>query len=263
MSQKRLTDAIESNDHDTKLWKSRINAAKGAYQQGEFRQCETLLFRAIEQAKSLKDREFAVNACHVGLGAMYIATEKLKDAEKHLDQAMHALAGSSEPALRELYAVALRFHAQVYLERGDHSSAERELRQAMQILEDLNEDGAVQLAYVMSDLAVMYAADGKLSDARDLLFSCMELLELTLGSGNAAYMRASMIYSVCRQEGVEDLLTQGEDGIFAMQYQLGQKHPNVVRALRWYLSKLVELGETEKVAEAQKRFDVHAMKLGS
>lgn len=263
MPQKRLTDAIVSNDHDTKLWKSRINAAKGAYQQGEFRQCETLLFRAIEQAKSLKDHQFAVNACHVGLGAMYIATAKLKDAANHLDQAMHALAGSRESALRELYAVALRFHSQVYLELGDHASCERELREAMQILEDLEGDGAVQLAYVMSDLAVMYASDGKLSDARDLLFSCMELLELTLGSDSTAYQRASMIYAVCRQEGVEDLLTQGEDGIFAMQYLLGEKHPNVVRALRWYLSKLVELGETERVAEAQKRFDLHAMKLGS
>lgn len=263
MSQKHLTDAIESKDHDTKMWKSRISAAKGAYQQGEFRQCETLLFRAIEQAKQLKDRDFAVNACHVGLGAMYIATEKWKDAEKHLDQAMHALSGASEPALRELYAVALRFHSQIYLERGDHASAERELRQAMLILEDLNEDGAVQLAYVMSDLAVMYVVDGNLSDARDLLFSCMELLELTVGSGSAEYMRASMIYSVCRQEGVEDLLTQGEDGIYAMQYQLGQKHPNVVRALRWYLKKLMELGETDKVREAQKRFDLHAEKLGA
>ena len=262
MSQKHLTDAIESKDHDTKMWKSRISAAKGAYQQGEFRQCETLLFRAIEQAKQLKDRDFAVNACHVGLGAMYIATQKWKDAEKHLDQAMHALSGASEPALRELYAVALRFHSQIYLERDDHASAERELRQAMLILEDLNEDGAVQLAYVMSDLAVMYVVDGNLSDARDLLFSCMELLELTVGSGSAEYMRASMIYSVCRQEGVEDLLTQGEDGIYAMQYQLGQKHPNVVRALRWYLKKLMELGETDKVREAQKRFDMHAEKLG-
>lgn len=263
MSQKRLTDAMVATDHPTKLWKSRISAAKGAYQQGEFRQCETLLFRAIEQGKLLKEHEFAVNACHVGLGALYIATAKLNDAQKHLEQAMHALSGSGEPALRELYAVALRFHAQVYLELGDHASCERELRQAMQILEELDGDGAVQLAYVMSDLAVMYAADGKLPDARDLLFSSMELLELTLGSGNAEYMRASMIYSVCQQEGLEELLTQGEDGIFAMQYQLGQKHPNVVRALRWYLSKLVELGETERVAEARKRFDLHAVKLGS
>lgn len=261
MAQKRLNDAIETVDQPTKLWKSRISAAKGAYHQGEFRQCETLLFRAIEQAKQLKDHVFAVNACHMGLGALYIATGRLNDAQKHLDQAIRALSGASEPALRELYAVSLRFHAQTHLELGDHASAEQELRQAMLILEDLNEDGAVQLAYVMSDLAVMYVYDGKLADAKDLLFSSMELLELTLGHGSAQYERASMIYSVSQQEGMEDMLTQGENGIFALQYQLGRKHPNVVRALRWYLNKLRDLGEDGKILEAQKRFDVHAAKI--
>lgn len=261
MSQKRLSDAIESIDQPTKLWKARISAAKGAYHQSEFRQCETLLFRAIEQAKQLKDHVFAVNACHVGLGALYIATQKLKDAQKHLDQAIHGLAGSSEVVLRELQAVAMRFHAQTHLELGDHASAERELREAMAILEDLGNEGAVQLAYVMSDLAVMYVYDGRLSEAKDLLFSSMELLELTLGSDSTQYMRSSMIYSITQQEGIEDILTQGEDGIFALQYHLGQKHPNVVRALRWYLNKRIELGETDKVEEAQKRFDVHAAHL--
>src|SRR5271170_4727480 len=205
MTQQKLTDAIESTDPETKIWKSRFSAAKAAYDMGEHRQCESLLFRAMEQAKALKERTFATNTCHVGLGVLYLATGKLDEAQKHLDAATSELSGSGEAALRELYAVALRFHAHVLLEKDDQGSAEREVRQAMEVLENLGAEGAVQLAYVTSDLATLYVMQGKLSEAKELIFTAMDLLEATLGPGNPEYVRANMIYNLCEAEGDEEL----------------------------------------------------------
>jgi hypothetical protein len=66
-----------------------------------------------------------------------------------------------------------------------------------------------------------------------------------------------MIYNICDSEGDEERLAQIEDGIYDMQYQRGQKHPHILRALRWYLKKREERGESELVAEAKERFALH------
>jgi tetratricopeptide (TPR) repeat protein len=261
MTEQKLTDAIPSNDQETKLWKSRFSAAKGAYATGDFHQCETLLFRALEQAKALKDRTFATNTCHLGLGVLYLTTGKSDKARAQLETAINALSNSGDPALKELYAVALRFHSEVFSEAGDFPNAESELKKALQILEDIGTEGAVQLAYTTSDLAGLYVAQGNLKDAKELIFTAMDLLETTLGTESADYMRANMIYNICDSESEEQLLTQVEDNIYAMQYQYGQKHPIVIRALRRYLKKRKQLGETEKIAEAEERFKLHAKAL--
>src|SRR5271165_1534555 len=99
MRQQKLTDAIPSNDPETRMWKSRFAAAKGAYEMGEFRQCESLLYLALEQAKNLKESTFATNTCHVGLGAVYIATGKLDEAQEHLDAVINRLSGGGDAAL--------------------------------------------------------------------------------------------------------------------------------------------------------------------
>src|SRR5215813_5404987 len=135
MTQRKLTDAIESTDLETRMWKSRFAAAKAAFAIGDFRQCESLLYRAIEQAKSLKERTFAINTCHVGLGALYVATGKMEQAREHLAKAINALSGSGEPAIQELYGVALRFHGELLAETGDYAEAEDQLQTAMKTLE--------------------------------------------------------------------------------------------------------------------------------
>jgi len=257
MTQRKLTDAIESTDSETRLWKSRFAAAKFAYGAGDFRQCESLLYRAMEQAKTLKDWNFATNTCRVGLGAVYLATGKADQAREQLQTAINKLAGSGEPALTELYAVALRFSSLILSEAGDYSAAEDQLQMAIKALQDLGDEGAVQLAYTMSDLAVVYVMQGNLKGAKELIFSAMEILEAVLGSENPEYIRANLIYNLSAAKDEEELLSEVEDTIFRMEYQRGQKHPNITRALRWYLKKRQELGETDKVAEAKDRFDLH------
>ena len=261
MTQHKLTDAIASSDPETRMWKSRFAAAKGAYGIGDFRQCESLLFRAMEQAKTLKERTFASNTCHAGLGALYVATGKLDQAREQLSHVINALSGSGEPALRELYAVALRFHSEIFSQTGDYPAAENQLQTAIQVLEDLGGEGAVQLAYTLSDLATLYVMQGSLKEAKELIFSALDILEGVLGPENPEYIRANMIYHICETKNDEERLAQVEDSIFRMQYQRGQKHPNITRALRWYLKKRQERGETEKVAEAKDRFSLHTKAL--
>jgi tetratricopeptide (TPR) repeat protein len=262
MTHRKITDAIPSEDRETKMWKSRFSAAKAAYGSGEFRQCESLLYRAIEEAKGLRERTFALNTCHTGLGALYLASGKREQAREHLQKAMNALEGCSEAALEELYAVALRFYALVLAEEGDIPGAEDHLKKSMAILEDLGSDAAVQLAYTVSDLATLYAKEGNLKESKDLIFSSLSLMESALGPDNPAYARSCMIYNACDSTSEKELLDQVEDGIFKAQYQVGYKHPNITRALRWYLKKRQELGEMDKIEEAKVRFDLHAKAMG-
>jgi hypothetical protein len=262
MIKHKLTDAMESNDTETRLWKARFAAAKAAYEAGELRQCESLLFRCLEQAKPLKEHTFATNTCHVGLGALYVATDKLDKANNHLQKALNELSSHGDLALKELYGVALRFDAGRLQLSGQFTDAITQLRTAVKTLEDVGTEGAVQLAYTMSDLATMLAAQGELTESKELLFSAMELLENSLGQDNPEYIRANIIYNLCDMKDEGEFLAQVEDSIFKMQYQKGQKHPNILRALRWYLRKRHERGEEDKAAEAKSRFALHSETLG-
>src|SRR5262249_14937527 len=152
-----------------------------------------VLTRALEQGKSIKESTFAVNSCLIGRGALLLAMGKLDEAEKILDQAIRTLSGSGEAALRELRAVALRFHAEIHAQRGDLDAAEQDLQEALELLESLGVDGAVQLAYAMSDMAIIYVKQGALDDAGALVISSMELLRATLGPESPEYVRANLI----------------------------------------------------------------------
>lgn len=254
-------DTLSGTDPATKLWRSRFSAAKAAYHQGDLRQCERLLFRAMEQAKSLPDWQFATNSCHVGLGAVYLGLGDFEKARRHLHTAINALSGSGEPASRELYGVALRFYGSFLAATGDNTGAESNLQLAIKTLEDLGPQGAVQLAYALSDLAVLYVALEDLKTAREIIYSAMDILESALGPESSGYVRANIIYNLCSSKSEEELLTAIEDGLFRLQYQDGRHHPPLLRALGWYLKKRQDRGEMDKVEEARKRFDFHTTAL--
>lgn len=253
---------MASDDPKTKEWKVRFACAQGAYDRGMFSECESLLFRLMEQGKSLQESEFATNTCHVGLGAVYTATGKIDKAKQHLETAINALTGSGDESLRELSALAHRFYAEVLREAGDEARAEEELRNAIRTLTDLGVSCIAPLAYALSELAALYVTQGNLADARKLILSAIELLEQVLGSENPEYLRAHAIYNVCCSEGEDEMLAQVEDGISKMHYYFGTKHPSLTRAVRWYLKKCREHGETDKIAEIESSFGKNQQALG-
>ncbi len=256
MIKQKLTDAIASSDRDTSKWKARFAAAKGAYEMGEFRQCESLLYRAMEQAKELNETTFALNTCRVGLGAVYIATGKVGEAREQLETAIQSLSNSNDGALNELCALAHRFYAELLTTCGDDAEAEAQLHISINMLKKLGEECTVPLAYSLSDLAALYVTQDKLKEAKELLFLAMGLLESGQGAESPEYIRNNIIYNICDSKK-EEMLSQVEEGIMKMQYQLGSKHPSVTKALRWLLDKLQECGESNKIDEVEKRRHMH------
>lgn len=256
MTQPRLTDAMVSDDPKTKTWKVRFACAKGAYDLGKFSECESLLHRLMEQANTLQESVFATNTCHVGLGAVYVATGKIDKAKHHLEIAINSLSGTFDESLKELSALAHRFYAEALREAGDEVGAEHELEQAVHILTELGVNCVVPLAYAMSDLAALYVTQAKLKDAKKLILSSMELLRQSVGAENQEYIRASMISNICDSAGEEEMLQQIDAGISKLQYYFG-KHPSLTRAIRWYRKKCQERGETDNIDGIENGF-VHA-----
>lgn len=256
MTQPRLTDAMLSDDPKTKTWKVRFACAKGAYDSGKFSECESLLHRLIEQANDLQESVFATNTCHVGLGAVYVATGKIDRAKHHLEIAINSLSGTSDQSLRELSGLAHRFYAEALREAGDEVGAEHELQQAIHILTELGANCAVPLAYALSELAALYVSQEKLNDAKRLIVSSMELLTATVGSEDKEYIRANVIYNICDSAGKEEMWQQIDAGISKMRYYFDGKHPSLTRAVRWYQKKCQERGETDAIDEIDR--GVHA-----
>lgn len=254
MTQPRLTDAMESHDPRTKAWKVRFACAKGAYDVGKFSECESLLHRLMEQANTIEESVFAANTCHIGLGAVYIATGKIDKAKHHLEIAINSLSGSLDESLKELSALAHRFYAEALREAGDEVEAEHELEEAVHILTELGVNGAVPLAYALSDLAALYITQEKLKDAKRLILSAMELLKQSVGCENQEYIRASVISNICDSTGEEEMMQQIDSGISKLQYQFGSKHPSITRAIRWYQKKCNERGETDTIDEIENGF---------
>ncbi len=258
MTQPRLTDAMESHDPKTKAWKVRFACAKEAYEIGKFSECESLLHRLMEQANTLQESVFATNTCHVGLGAVYVATGKIDKAKHHLQIAIKSLSGTFDESLKELSALAHRFYAEALREAGDEVEAEHELEQAVQILTELGINCAVPLAYALSELAALYVTQEKLKDAKRLILSSMELLKQTVGSENKEYIRANVISKICDSAGEEEMWQQIDAGISKLQYHFDSKHPSLTRAIRWYRKKCQERGETDTIEEIENGF-VHAL----
>ncbi|RTL44509.1 MAG: tetratricopeptide repeat protein [Candidatus Melainabacteria bacterium] len=256
MSKQRLTDAMESTDAETRMWKSRFTAARGAYATGNFKQGEDLLAQALEQGKHLPEKDFAVNTCLVGQAANALALGDMEKARNKLNEVVRTLSSRSEPALKELHAVALRFLAEIASQKQDYDAAEQYLQEACRLLETVGVAGAVQLAYAMSDLATVYLKQGDSHDAGELVLSAMELLTTTHQSETTEYERASLLYNLCHVENEKEFLGALEDSIQKMEYRKGSKHPSIVRAVRWLVQVLRERGEEEKIAEVEEKFGV-------
>jgi tetratricopeptide (TPR) repeat protein len=254
MNSKRLTDAILSTDPNTGVWKSRFRAAKAAYEEGKLKESESLLHRALEEAKQLPEHAFATNTTQVGLGVVYLAEGRTDEAYQILQQAVNSLRGQSEPALKELYGVALRFFANLIFEKGQFEQAESMLQESINVLEDIGTDGALQLCYTLSDLAIMYVKHGMMKDAADVIDEMGELAGLVFGPNSPEYIRMNLIYQLCHTKSETELVAAVEDSITKMRYLRGEQHPRVKEAIRLFLEKLHQSGDTAAIKEVEQLF---------
>jgi len=257
MANHKLTDAMVSTDPKTKLWKARFSAAKAAYSLGELKQCKRLLYSTLEQAHDLKESTFAENTCHVGMAAVAIAQNDLNEARTHLQKSINKLNSSSDPALMELLAVALRFSAHVSLREGRVAAAETDFKKAIAVLTKLGGAGAVQLSYTLGELAILYVTQDRLMEAKTLIATSSQLMESTLDSESPEYVRNTMIYHICESTDEEEKLALIEDSIAQMQYHRYKGHPGIKRAINWYVEKLEEKGAVEQAQQTRERYKAH------
>ena len=256
MVKKKLTEVVTSEDAKSKRWKSLFAAGRMAYETGELRQAETLLARAMELAKDIPQKTFAINATAIGTAAILLAEKRSVEAESRLRKSIAGLEGASERELKELQAVALRFHAQALLDAGDEREAERELKRSLNILGELGADASVQMAYTLCDLSGLYIVLGRISEAGQNIFDALQILSVVVGTDSPEYTRANMIYKLCLPTDSNTMLDTAGDGIMQMEYFYGDKHPNIARALSRYLKILTERGDTARIEEAKQRFRI-------
>jgi tetratricopeptide (TPR) repeat protein len=250
MVHKRVVDAIETADPKFKHWKTRIKTAAGAFEQGELTETRALMFRALAEAEGLQDKAFAVPACNLGIAVVSLQQGNLKESKEYFDKGLSAVRTQPDPASVELYAAGLRFRAMLHEREGDLAEAENCLRESVSILQKLNAESAIQLAYSLSDLSYILVRTEQIEEAALLIRSAMEILIATVGSEDPTFDWAKIIYQICHfSRDEESLMETFEMSAIKWQYKVGAKHPNLIRALSVYAAALKKHGHTERLKE--------------
>lgn len=253
MVKKKLTDGVVSTDPKSARWRSLFASARMAAESGEFRQAANLLTRAMELAKDLPERSYAVNATEMGLGVARLGMGQLREAEDCFNRVMGDLSSAADASERELYAVTLRFYAELLVTKGDERGAEKELQKSITILEDIGPDAGVLLAYSLSDLSGLYVISGRMSEAARYITSAMEILESVFGPENPELVRASMIYRLSIAKDDEEMLDAASDGLMRMEYSFSRNHPDLVRAISRYVEALKARGDEKRLEDVKVR----------
>lgn len=252
---KRVADSISTNDPKSKRWKTLVASARLAYSVGESRQAESLLNRARELANELPERDFAIAASDIGLGAVELAKNNYKKAISTLKHTIDSLRSVSEPKMAELLAVALRFHADALTATDNYRDAEKELLESADILTKLGVESCVQLSYTMCDLSVLYLLQGRLSEASKYINSAIDILISAVGVEDPLYIKADLICTISMPMEYQNFCETMSCGIQKLEYIYGEKHPNVARALHRYAKVLSDKGDNSRLEATKEKFN--------
>lgn len=255
MTTRRAVYSRESTDKDFIKWRSRFQAATAAFEMGEMKEARTLLFRLTHVAKNLEDSDFALPACQLGIAIVGMEQGDLEESKQYFDEALNSLRASSDNSCRELYAAGLRFLALWHEKQEQLEDAERLLRESIEILKSLGNDGATQMAYSICDLSFVLIRTERISEAEKLLESAMQILKLTIGQEDPKYDWAKILYKACLQKGDQDLMADTVEFLTAqLQWKTGPGHPNLIRAVHAYEAGLKKIGMTDRIEEVRERF---------
>lgn len=255
MVKKKIVDSISSDDPKSRRWKSLISSARLAYASGESRQAESLLVRARELATELQEKEFAVSAAEIGLGAVELAKSNHKQAASKLQRTIDVLRHTNEPKMQELLAVALRFHADALVSAESFRAAEKELLESAEILSRLGVESCVQLSYTLCDLSALYLLQGRLSEASKNINSAIDILIAALGVEDPMYVKADLICTIAMPMDYQNFCETVSCGIQKLEYIYGERHPNVARALQRYAKVLSDKGDISRLEATKEKFN--------
>lgn len=257
MVRKRAVDAHESSDPKFKHWKSRFKSAAISLDRGDVKEARTLLFRSQYEAAGLRsdDREFANNACNLGIAVVAMAEGNMKESKEYFDKGLSKTKSKADSAHEELYATGLRFLALWHEKNDDLKETESCLQESVKILEGLGEDSAVQLAHSLTDLCYVFVRSGRVEEASAYIKPALEILLVTVGEEDPELDWAKMIYRASlTKRDEEQFCDEFEHSAIKLQYKVGANHPILVRALNAYASALKQRGWTERLDHLKEGF---------
>ncbi len=255
MVRKKAIDAKESTTREFEHWKRGWKAAAMGFEQGMLAEARTAAFRSLMEAESLEDRDFAVPVCNIGIAVISMEQGKLDESKVYFDKGMASLASQGDPASQEFYAAALRLLAIWHERKGDLSEAEKCLHESVRILSSLGAESSAELANSLSDLALILVREHKVVEAEPLIIKAMAAMAQTVGKDDPRYDCAKLVYEVClNHQDLEMLAETLEVSLKRLQYKVGARSPNLLRALNAYSSALKEHGMLDRLDSLKENF---------
>lgn len=89
-----------------------------------------------------------------------------------------------------------------------------------------------------------------------LALLCTLPIGSVLGTEQAEYARADMIYQLALPMDDSSRMEMGSDAIMKFQYGAGAKHPSVARVPTRYMAALQKHGDKARLEDAKKQFGV-------
>lgn len=258
MVKKRIVDVLESQDKETKLWKTSFVAARMAYEEGKLKEAKSLITKSLHRSKKISnphDKGFAEATSLLGQGAIFLAEGNLKEAKNHLDKALAKARTVRDNQFQEVYAICLRFYADYHAECKDYARAEDLLLESIQILEDIGTDAALFLADSLSDLCALYLMLERDKEIEDYIIPAVTIYRNVKGNEDIDYYRSVTLRTLASDETDEEEMEElVESTLTRSAYLVSLKHPHMQRFLKRYCRYLKDKGDTQKIDILHKEF---------
>ncbi|MCH4161221.1 MAG: DUF4037 domain-containing protein [Bifidobacterium sp.] len=167
-----------------------INAATSLRAAGEFQESEKLYQQALEASKSLlnsNDRRLA--ALHNNLSMLYSSTQRYKEAEHHLLEALNILERSSTNPEEDIDVASTHTNLALLLLNisGRNHEALHHAREAMNIYHQGKLEERAHYAAALASYAQVLFQTGHLSEAIDAYTHALAVIELHYGKDTEYY----------------------------------------------------------------------------
>jgi tetratricopeptide (TPR) repeat protein len=172
------------------------------------------------------------------LAGIYEEQKNVPQAEAILQESI-TIAKKGHPYGHLTLTTSLNTLARLYSEHGDFQKAELEFKRALEYSEVGLRDGADLLVYMLGrlhNLANLYMAQGKLTEAEPLLKKSIDISEAVAGLKHpitsVSLKRLSALYEAQNNSVLATLLKQHADsiipkGLAIAEKALGRNHPNI------------------------------------
>lgn len=248
--QKRLIDDIDLSQISAKRWKSEVGLARMAIAESKLTDASRLLHKALELSSELNERDYARGVCELGLGIVCLHQNNDKDAHKHFDRAVNIARSNSDEKHDALLGVVLRHYANAMLDEHNLQQAEEYLEESIKVLQKHGVTTAYYLALSVCDYAAIQIIKGEVEQAQKMLPSAIEILGTLSDPEDADYVRASFIFEVATSKPEEnEFLELWQASATKLQYQLGSKHPYLIRVLNRFAGAAKKAGRDDLIKQ--------------